>query len=53
MYKYYNGEVEQITANLTKLLEPFILVLVGGMVAFLAVAIYLPIYQIGNAPGLQ
>ncbi len=48
MYKYYESEVEQITGNLTKLLEPFILVLVGGMVAFLAVAIYLPIYTVGN-----
>jgi type IV pilus assembly protein PilC len=48
MYKYYDAEVEQITANLTKLLEPFILVVVGGLVAFLAVAIYLPIYQVGN-----
>ncbi|MCA9381617.1 type II secretion system F family protein [Candidatus Dojkabacteria bacterium] len=48
MYKYYNAEVEQITGNLTKLLEPFILVVVGGMVAFLAIAIYLPIYTVGN-----
>lgn len=48
MYKFYDAEVEQITANLTKLLEPFILVIVGGFVAFLAIAIYLPIYQVGN-----
>jgi type IV pilus assembly protein PilC len=48
MHKYYDTEVEQITGNLTKLLEPFILVVVGGMVAFLAVAIYLPIYTVGN-----
>ncbi len=48
MYKYYDSEVEQITSNLTKLLEPFILLVVGGMVAFLAVAVYLPIYSIGS-----
>jgi type IV pilus assembly protein PilC len=48
MYLFYNDEVEQITSNLTKLMEPFILVIVGGLVAFLAVAIYLPIYQVGN-----
>jgi type II secretory pathway component PulF len=29
-------------------MEPMILVIVGGMVGFLAVAVYLPIYQIGN-----
>lgn len=45
---YYEEEVNQISNNLTKLMEPFILVVVGGMVAFLAVAIYLPIYQVGN-----
>lgn len=48
MAKYYENEVDQIAGNLTKLLEPFILVVVGGMVAFLAIAIYFPIYQVGN-----
>lgn len=48
MNLYYAAEVEQITSNLTKLLEPFILVLVGGLVAFLAVAIYLPLYSVGD-----
>ncbi len=48
MSKFYESEVEQITSNLTKLMEPFILVLVGGMVGFLAVAIYLPLYQVGQ-----
>lgn len=48
MSKFYEDEVDQISSNLTKLLEPFILVIVGGFVAFLAVAIYLPIYQVGN-----
>lgn len=48
MYKFYDDEVEQVTSNLTKLLEPFILVVVGGLVALLAIAIYLPIYNIGN-----
>lgn len=51
MYKYYDAEVEQITSNLTKLMEPFILILVGGLVAFLAVAIYLPIYNVANITG--
>jgi len=53
MYKFYDAEVEQITSNLTKLLEPFILLLVGGLVAFLAIAIYYPIYTVGNAPALN
>ncbi len=46
--KYYDAEVDEITNNLTKLMEPIILLVVGGMVGFLAVAVYLPIYSIGN-----
>ncbi|MCA9378976.1 type II secretion system F family protein [Candidatus Dojkabacteria bacterium] len=45
---YYASELEEITANLTKLIEPFMLLAVGGMVAFLAVAVYLPLYQLGQ-----
>lgn len=47
MGKFYEDEVNEITENLTKLLEPIILIVVGGAVAFLAVAVYLPIYSIG------
>lgn len=46
--KFYDAEVNEITNNLTKLMEPLILLIVGGMVAFLAIAVYLPIYNIGN-----
>jgi type IV pilus assembly protein PilC len=45
---YYEAELEEITSNLTKLIEPFMLLAVGGMVAFLAVAVYLPLYQLGQ-----
>lgn len=45
---FYNDQVEEMTSNLTKLMEPFILVVAGLLVAFLAVAIYLPIYNLGN-----
>lgn len=48
MGKFYENEVEQITSNLTKLMEPFILIVAGGMVALLAVGIYLPMYQLGQ-----
>lgn len=48
MSKYYEAEVNEITGNLTKLMEPFILLLVGGLVGFLAVAIYLPLFSIGS-----
>jgi type IV pilus assembly protein PilC len=48
MGTYYEAEVNEMTGNLTKLMEPLILLIVGGMVGFLAVAVYLPIYSIGN-----
>ncbi len=46
--KFYESEVDQIAGNLTKLIEPFILVIVGVLVGFMAIAIYLPIYQVGQ-----
>lgn len=48
---FYQEEVDQIAGNLSKLVEPIILVIVGVMVGFLAVAIYLPIYQVGQIVG--
>lgn len=48
MGKFYDNEVNQITSNLTKLMEPFILIVAGGLVALLAVGIYLPMYQLGQ-----
>lgn len=45
---FYGDQVDEMTSNLTKLMEPFIMVIAGLLVAFLAVAIYLPIYNLGN-----
>ncbi|MFC1780106.1 type II secretion system F family protein [Patescibacteria group bacterium] len=46
--KYYQTEVDNMTANLTKLMEPVILLIVGGVVAFLALVVYMPIYNLAN-----
>ena len=46
--EYYQTEVDQMTSNLTKLLEPVILLLVGGVVLFLALVVYAPIYNLAN-----
>lgn len=45
---FYEDEVNEITSNMTKLMEPLMLLMVGGMVAFLAIAVYLPIYNFAN-----
>jgi type IV pilus assembly protein PilC len=48
MANFYDEEVTNIADNLTKLLEPFILLVVGGLVGFLAIAVYWPIYSLGD-----
>ena len=45
---FYENEVNEMTANLTSLIEPLLLLIVGGMVAFLAIADYFPIYNIAQ-----
>lgn len=40
----FEEEVANVIANLTKLIEPLILVVLGGMIAVVLVAMYLPIF---------
>ena len=41
----FEEEVEDVVANLTRLIEPLILVVLGGMIAVVLVAMYLPIFM--------
>ncbi len=41
----FEAEVEDLVANLTKLIEPLILVVLGGMIGFVLIAMYLPIFM--------
>ena len=43
---YFEDEVDSITRNLATILEPVLLLLIGGVVAFVALSIIAPIYQI-------
>lgn len=46
---FYQQEIDDITHNLSTLLEPFLLIMIGLMVGGLALSILMPIYQvIGN-----
>jgi type IV pilus assembly protein PilC len=45
---FYNDQVEEMTSNLTKMMEPIVLIVVGVVVGFLALAIYVPIYNLGS-----
>jgi len=41
----FEEEIEEVVANLTKLIEPLIIVVLGGMIALVLVAMYLPIFM--------
>ena len=45
---FYTDQVDEMTSNLTKMMEPIVLIIVGVVVGFLALAIYVPIYNLGN-----
>ena len=48
MAEFFETEVNEMADNLTKMLEPIILLVVAGLVGFLAVAVYWPIYSLGE-----
>lgn len=45
---FYEAEVDNLVDNLTSLLEPLIMSVLGILVGGLIVAMYLPIFQLGN-----
>ena len=45
--EYYEREINNAVDTLTSLLEPFIIVIIGGMVGSLVIAMYLPIFKLG------
>ncbi|WP_434558673.1 type II secretion system F family protein [Pseudomonas sp. Z4-20] len=46
---FYEAEVDNLVDNLTSLMEPFIMVVLGVVVGGLVVAMYMPIFQLGSA----
>jgi len=45
---FYDEEVNQAVENLTAMIEPFMMVFLGGMIGGIVVAMYLPIFKIGG-----
>lgn len=43
---YFEEEVDTVTKNLATILEPVLLIFIGGVVAFVALSIISPIYQV-------
>ena len=48
---YYENEVDNAVDGLTSLMEPFIMAVLGVLVGGLVIAMYLPIFQMGNVIG--
>ncbi|KXK27432.1 MAG: Type II secretion system protein F [candidate division WS6 bacterium OLB20] len=46
LYDFYSEEVQEMSSNLTTLLEPLLLVFIGAMIGLLALFIIMPIYQL-------
>lgn len=48
---FYEDEVENAVRAMTSLIEPFLMICLGGIIAFILVAMYLPIFQMGDTIG--
>ena len=48
---FYEAEVESVVAQIGRLVEPMILVVLGGAVAFMLGAMYMPMFQLAGAGG--
>jgi type IV pilus assembly protein PilC len=49
--EFYEQEVNNAVDALSSLLEPFIMVIIGIIVGSMVVAMYLPLFQLGNVAG--
>ena len=45
---FYDEEVDQAVDNLTAMIEPFMMVFLGGMIGGLVIAMYLPIFKMAS-----
>lgn len=48
---FYEEEVEQATDAMTSVIEPLMMVVLGGIIAVLVIAMYLPIFSMAGAAG--
>jgi type IV pilus assembly protein PilC len=48
---FYEDEVENAVKALTSMIEPLLMVVLGCIIAFLVVAMYLPVFSLGDAIG--
>jgi type IV pilus assembly protein PilC len=46
--EFYEDEVDTAVASLSSLMEPIIMVILGGLIGGLVIAMYLPIFKLGS-----
>lgn len=46
--EYYKDEVDVATSNMSTLLEPVFLIVMGLVIAFIALAVYMPMFQLSD-----
>ena len=46
--EFYEEEVDVAVASLSSLMEPIIMVILGGLIGGLVIAMYLPIFKLGS-----
>jgi type IV pilus assembly protein PilC len=49
--EYYKDEVNTATSNLSSILEPLFLIIMGLAIGFIAMAVYMPMFQLSSAIG--
>lgn len=49
--EFYEEEVDNAVAQLSSLMEPIIMVVLGGIVGTILIAMYLPLFNLGNVIG--
>jgi type IV pilus assembly protein PilC len=45
---FYEDEVDNAVANLTSLMEPMVILILGGLIGGLVISMYLPIFKLGS-----
>ena len=49
--EFYEDEVDNAVAQLSSLMEPIIMVVLGSIIGVILVAMYLPLFNLGNVVG--
>jgi type IV pilus assembly protein PilC len=48
---FYEDEVDNAVAGMTAMMEPMIIAILGGVIGFIVVAMYMPIFNLANVMG--